>query len=170
MGLHEQTLVQLDLVEALGAPLRSGVGDEYARAVEALAGPLAGRTRRMLRRSADALQRRALGTVTRLLRGVVTRRMMRLRLPEGDLSLGGAVPPLPDGSLCPPELRELTHPEIVELFGRLVTHPDSPGRGAVDWTDLSDRMEFIARLFRAQQRNATLFAPPLDHAQPGLLR
>jgi len=44
------------------------------------------------------------------------------------------------------------------------------GRGAVDWTDLNDRMQFIARLFRAQQRKSTLFAPPLDHAQLGLLR
>ena len=42
LGLHEQTLVQLDLVEALGTLLRNRVGDEYARAVETLARPLAG--------------------------------------------------------------------------------------------------------------------------------
>jgi len=170
LGLHEQTLVQPDLVEALGAPLRNRVGDEYARTVDLLAGRLPGKIRSVLRRGAEALQRRALGTVTLLLRRVITRRMMRLRMPDGELALGGAVPLLPDGSLYPAELRELSHPELVELFGRLVRHPDSPGSGAVDWANLDDRMDFIARLFRAQQRNPTLFAPPLDHAQLGLIR
>jgi len=135
-----------------------------------LAGPLPGRTRRVLRRSAEALQRRALGAVTRLVRRVITRRMMRLRMPDGELPLGGALPLLPDGSVYPPPLRELTHPELAELFGRLVPHPDSPGRGALDWANLDDRMDFIVRLFRAQQRNPRLFAPPLDHTQPGLIR
>lgn len=162
LGLHEQTLVHPDLEEALGAPLRFRVGDEYARTVDALAAPLPGRLRRMLRRGAEALQRRALGTVTRIVRRVLTRRMMRLRLPDGELSLGGALPRLPDGSLYPPELQTLTHPELVELFGRFVSDPESPGRGAVDWASLDDRMAFIARLFRAQQRNPSLFTPPLD--------
>jgi len=163
LGLHEQTLVQPDIEEALGAPLRSRVGDEYGRIVERLATPLPGRTRRLLQGGADAVQRRYLDAATRILRRVITGRMMRLRMPEGDVWLGGPVPGLPDGSPCPPELRELRDPELVELFARFVSDLDAGGgNGAVDWADLQDRMSYILRLFRAQHRNGSLFSPPLD--------
>ena len=43
---------------------------------------------------------------------MITRRMMRLRMPDGELPLGGALPLLLDGSVHPTPLRELTHPEL----------------------------------------------------------
>ncbi len=51
-------------------------------------------------------------------RQLVTRSMMTLRLPYGEVRLGADVPRLPNARLFPDVLQELEHPELRRLAAR----------------------------------------------------
>jgi CRP-like cAMP-binding protein len=170
MGLHEQIRIQPDIEDALGAPLRRRLGDELGLTLHDVARPLPKPVRHALRRAGGALQRAVIDVVSTALRRLVTRRMMRLRLPGGSIRLGEDVPVRIDGDAYPPTLRELTHPPLVEIVGRYVRNADSTrGSAAVDWTRLDDRMNYIIQLFRSRQNDRELFTPPLDPVQVAAL-
>jgi len=66
----------------------------------------------------------------------------------------------------PETLRTLSNPELVALLAEYDATPDSTsGSGAVDWSELRQRMHFIADFFRAFQADATLFEPPFPPAE-----
>jgi hypothetical protein len=72
-------------------------------------------------------------------------------------------------SAFPETLRTIEDPDLEALLwgprGWDRT-PDTPaGSAAADWTQLSDRMNFIVDLFRSRQSDPNLFAPPYSDEQ-----
>lgn len=157
MALHEQTRVQPDIDEALEAPLRLTVGDELSRWI--FDRPVMRRIpgRRSLERLADRVGHAFMRSVARVLRQGTTRLLMRLRLPDGDLWLGRPV----GRSITIPLSEELATIELPELRSFLEPHGKGRPRGATDWASLPDRMRYIVGLFRAVQKDRTLYRPPL---------
>jgi hypothetical protein len=167
IGFHEQTRLQPEIVEAMNAPIydprllrRRLVAELFpdpgARLRYVLAG-LAGRARPLLQ-ARDHLADEA----TRIGRLVVTERMMTLSMPDGQtLQLGRDLP----GDF-PDLLRTVDLPELAALLQQVDPTPDSPAAtGAADWGSLSERMHFIADLFRAYHLDSHLFNPPFSPAQ-----
>ena len=143
IGLHEQVRVDPLIDAALDHPM--------AELVAGVA-PWLGR----LPRSWHA-EERARAFVCRRARRIVTARIMRIRLPYGDLRLGDDLPELPARRRFPDLLCTLDDPELAALFQRF----DRGGRTrAVDWSELDDRMRYIANFFRSRQKSLELFEPP----------
>lgn len=143
IGLHEQIRVDPIIDDALDRPM--------ADLVAGLA-PWLSRLPRSWR-----AEERARAMVCRRARRVVTARIMRIRLPYGDLRLGDDLPELPAKRLFPDLLATLEHPELAELFQRF----DRGARTrAIDWSELDDRMRYIANFFRSRQKSLELFEPP----------
>jgi hypothetical protein len=172
IGFHEQTRLQPEIVEAMNAPvvdprqlrrrlLEELFPDPGSRLRYVLAG-LAGRARPLLQ-ARDHLADEA----TRIGRLVVTERMMTLAMPDGQLLMLG------DDlrASFPALLRTIDLPELVALLHVVDPTADTPsGSGARDWGVLSDRMHFIADLFRVYHLDSRLFAPPFSSEQVAALR
>ena len=141
VGLHEQTRVDPILDEALDAPL------------EVFFDQLAGQLPRPVR----GVAMKARPMVQRQVRAFLTRRLMRMRLPDVTLDLGGDVPPYSERSQFPPGLETLEHPELRALYKSFTAGAPSAAR---DWTSLADRMRYISTLFRTRQKSLQLFEPP----------
>ena len=59
----------------------------------------------------------------------------------------------------PASLKELTNPDLLELLAEVDPTPNSPFEsGATDWTDLAERMHYIAELFRCFHESRDLFS------------
>src|SRR5205807_1213359 len=119
IGVHEQTRLQPDIVAALDAPLRVGLGGLLSDGVVARAGRLlpnlvAGLVRAQL----AGAERLVAERFTAVWRRLVTRSMMTLKLPYGEVRLGADVPRLPSEEMFPDMLRELEHPELVRIIRR----------------------------------------------------
>jgi CRP-like cAMP-binding protein len=156
VGLHEQTRVQPDIVEALEAPLRLHIGDEIGTWLFAK-GPLRLLPgSRWMHRQTDRAEQALGRAIGRFLRRTITRRMMRLRLADRDVRLGRAVPRFQAEGDWPEALRQPTLQPLVELLRRYDI-ADTPDRGAVDWSNLDDRMRFIITLFRASANRIDSF-------------
>ena len=169
IGFHEQTRLQPEIAAALDAPALDP--DELkARILETFLsrpGPylrlrlfvngLFGWTS-PLDRAAEALA----AHVRRVAHRVITECLMTLALPPDlVLRLGRDVP-----LEFPELLRQLGHAELQVLLARLDPTPDNrKGSGTDDWSDLADRMHFIADLFRAYQEYTHLFNPAFTAAQ-----
>lgn len=165
IGLHEQTRLQPEILEAMDAAMLD-VADTrrrvFSRIQEVLTAPLLlGRTgtgRDLLNRSADeiAVELRA------IVRALTTDRLMTIGLPEDRaLQLGRDVV----GSY-PSSLTTLANADLLVLLAEYDETPDSThGSGALDWSVLGQRLHFIADLFRAYQEDETLLAPPFSPAQ-----
>ena len=162
IGLHEQTRLQPEILEALNAPLPdpSAVGQ---RLVDALF-PWADRHPAIRSASGAALDEigERLGERLRaIVRAVVTEELITLALPDGTLRLGRDL-----SGAFPPDLSTLTDPELVDFLRGVDPTADTPqGSGADDWASLPQRMHFIADLFRLQHANAALFQPPFTPEQ-----
>lgn len=166
MGWHEQLRVQPDIAEALGSPLRLRVGDELGHFLRQRLRGWPELLRRPLLRGAHRLEPILLEAASAALKRIITRRMMRLRMPDGDVHLGRDLAAQPGSSLFPPELRVLTVPELAALAARFA--PDEAaegGTGATDWADFGQRMKFIVPLFRSRQHHPALFDAPLPSGQ-----
>ncbi len=167
IGLHEQTRLQPNIVDALNAPLTVSIDG----AVSAdLLGPalalLPARAAVAARGGLGAIERLFAARLTRTFRRVVTRSMMTLRLPYGEVRLGADVPRLPNDRMFPDVLQELELPELVATVQEFDTSPRSlSGSRAADWGNLRDRMNFIIDLFRSRQRSLELFGQPFDYDQ-----
>jgi CRP-like cAMP-binding protein len=151
IGLHEQIRVDPIIDAALGAPLEVFFDD------------LLGELPRPLR----LLAPRARPRLERELRRFLTGRLMRMRLPDAELSLGDDVPGWGRAQPFPPMLETLQHPELVRLYDSLTA--GQPSR-AHDWSELGDRMRFIATLFRTRQKSLQLFEPPYLETQNADIR
>ncbi|MGE3510886.1 MAG: hypothetical protein AB7N65_18600 [Vicinamibacterales bacterium] len=165
IGLHEQTRLQPEILEAMDAAMLD-VADTRRRVLsriqEVLTAPLLfGRTdlgRGLLNRIADdiAVELRS------IVRAITTDRLMTIGLPDDRaLHLGRDVV----GSY-PPSLTTLANAELLTLLTEYDETPDSThGSGALDWSVLGQRLHFIADLFRAYQEDETLLNPPFSPAQ-----
>jgi hypothetical protein len=167
IGLHEQTRLQPEIVEALNAAIYDPAELRRRLAAELFPNPgaqlrfalarLAGRAQPLLR-ARDALAEQA----RRLARLAITDKMMTLTLPgDRTLRLGQDL-----RAPFPPTLRQIANPEAQALLQHVDPTPDSmAGGGAADWGHLPDRLHFIVDLFRAYHEERTLFSPPFDPAQ-----
>jgi hypothetical protein len=91
---------------------------------------------------------------------------MTLRLPGTVLHLGRDV-----SGVFPPELRDIEYPPLRALLSSIDPMPDATtGSGATDWAILTERMRFIADLFRCWHARAELFTPPYTPAQVEAMR
>ncbi len=143
IGLHEQVRVDPLIDEALDRPMTDLVA-VVAPWLSRLPGGW-----RVEERVRDSVCRRA--------RRLVTARLMRIRLPYGDLRLGDDLPELPARRRFPDLLATLELPELAATFARF--DRGLPTR-AIDWSDLDDRMRYIANFFRSRQKSLELFEPP----------
>jgi hypothetical protein len=142
IGLHEQTRLQPEIGEALDAAATTG---------ERLSG---GVVRRLL----GAVVQRGL---TRISREVITRSFMVLTLPGAALALGRNLDaPFPEA------LRTPTNSELEELLARFEPAAGAlDDCGAEDWAQLTQRMHYIAHLFRAYHEIPALASAPFTPAQ-----
>lgn len=172
IGWHEQTRLQPEITDALDAPLeepvklrrdllrellRSRLGVALRLPVELLPGR-ASPTKNAL----DELDRH----VKRIVHEAVTETLMTLSLPGETLSLGADVP----GSF-PTNLQTMNNPELASLLGRIDPTPDTTrGSGAHDWSNLSQRIHFIADLFRVYQERLALLSEPFTAEQLAVIK
>jgi hypothetical protein len=161
IGLHEQTRLQPEILEALNAP----AVDHRAvreRLLEGLFPDLSRLAR--FRVPLGPLDEASLGlaeVVRTSVRVAVTEKLTTLALPEETLRLGQDL-----RGPAPEHLRALTDRDLVTLLAAVDPSCDSTqGSGATDWASLRQRMHFIADLFRTRQEVASLLGPPFSPEQ-----
>ncbi len=163
IGLHEQTRLQPQILEALDAA--SATREDLGRRVLEALFPSAPSWWRILRGPATAtvalLARAIQRASSKLAREVITDSMMVLTLPGRVLALGTNL-----ADSYPPELADPADPELKELLARFEpVPPELDDCGAGDWSDLHQRMHYIVHLFRAFQLNEQLADPPFTPEQ-----
>jgi hypothetical protein len=95
--------------------------------------------------------------LTRLSRELITESLMVLTLPGRVLALGRHL----DVALAPP-----ANEELLALLARYEPVPPAVDDcGAKDWSELDQRMHYIAHLFRAYHDDVELASPPFTPAQ-----
>ncbi|MBX7237475.1 MAG: hypothetical protein K1X65_24060 [Caldilineales bacterium] len=162
IGFHEQTRLQPEIVAAMNAPIydpRQLRGQLLAALFPDPRSRWRLRLAEMVGRSNPVLaaRDRLAADFQHQAHLAITGRLMTLHLSRGRvLRLGQDV-----RAHFPPELRQITLPDLQVLLARVDPTPDSPtGSGAEDWGRLADRMHFITDLFRAYHLDPTLFDPP----------
>ncbi|GAA1286712.1 hypothetical protein [Saccharothrix xinjiangensis] len=169
IGLHEQTRLQPEIAAALEAPVVDP--RELERRLLDLVLPdnrvlrwlrLAFLTVLGRRNPVRAAVERLADHARALARRAVTAHLMALALPGGELlDLGDDLP-----ARFPPLLAELSDPELLELLKTVDPTPDSLlGTAARDWSDLPDRMHYIADMFRCHAQRGDLLDPPFTGEQ-----
>lgn len=163
IGFHEQTRLQPEIREALDAA-HATKRDLGRRALEALF-PSTARWWMVVRGPAGA----AIGVVaasfqrtsSRVAREAITDSLMVLTLPARVLALGTHL-----ADAYPEVLDEPTDAELTELLARFEPVAPAPDDcGALDWSDLDQRMHYIAHLFRAFHLSEQLSRPPFTPEQ-----
>ena len=163
IGFHEQTRLQPEIREALDAAYRTPE-DLGRRALVAIV-PGAARWWSIVRRPAAALAGAvaagAQRSASRLAREVITESFMVMSLPGRVLALGTNL-----SDPYPEPLAEPADSNLIELLARF--EPVPPTRddcGVRDWSELGQRMHYIAHLFRAFHLSRQLTRPPFTQEQ-----
>lgn len=167
IGFHEQTRLQPEILEAMNAPVVHP--REVRRRIIAELFPDPSAQARywlahLARRATPlvAARDRFAEELQRVGRRVVTEALMTLTLPRGRaLRLGEPLP-----AQFPASLPDL--PELRAFLADL--GPRVGDEGAADWSDLPQRMRFIADLFRAYHTAPELFDPPFAADQVAEIR
>jgi len=170
VGLHEQTRLQPEIQEALDAAVDP---DAVRAALFPLVMPgawlrLRARVARLVGRPmpADAAVDALLAAIRRRLRLVITDLLMTLRFPGVVLHLGRDV-----SGEFPPELRTIDYPPLRALLASIDPTPNGTvGSGAEDWSNLGQRMHYIADLFRCWHARPELFSAPFTPRQIAAMR
>ncbi|MDZ7608104.1 MAG: hypothetical protein U5K79_21565 [Cyclobacteriaceae bacterium] len=155
IGLHEQTRLQVDIQQAMDAPIVVVITEGLGRLLKirltfALLKPF-GVNRDKVRAEMQKEWQR-----------IATRFSMNLSLPGGRvLPLGGNHIPWPEQ--IPEQLRTLTIPELIIFLHKFDDDLDKlRKKGADNWSKLGDRMGFICELFRSSQQTDNLFDQPFS--------
>jgi len=158
IGLHEQTRLQAFIAGAIDAPFDE---QSYERLLAAQPDWLETVTRPAFRALLATLKRELEDRWERL----ATRYMMTLTLPGGSLLRLGE--DIPIGKVpFPAVLDPLESETLKKLVASYDPNLDSlRGSGARNWTELNNRMAFIADLFRSRQQDESLFKPPFSEEQ-----
>lgn len=167
IGLHEQTRLQPNIVEALNKPLSIGLDGLVAKMlVNPIRWLLPHRAALAIERFCMKFERRIVKWTTAYWRVFLTRSMMTIHLPYGDIRLGRDVPRLPTQQLFPDVLQKIELKELKDLINTYQEHEDTLlGSHASDWGNLDDRMCFIIDLFRSRQKSLELFDEPFLYEQ-----
>jgi hypothetical protein len=163
IGFHEQTRLQPEIREAIDAAYVTQE-DLGRRTLEALF-PSAARWWSVVRRPAAVLvsvmAKGAQRSASRLARETITESFMVLSLPGRVLALGTHLPdPFAEGVSKPADA------ELTELLSRF--KPAGSTRddcGVRDWSDLQQRMNYIAHMFCAFHLSEQLSRPPFSPEQ-----
>jgi len=101
------------------------------------------------------------------MREVITDCMMTLHIPTNELlKLGEDL-----RKKFPQRLEHISTEELKGLLNKIDPTPDSiKESGAKDWGDLSDRIHFIADLFRAYFEHRSLYNQPFTNEQVTVLK
>ncbi|NGY63190.1 hypothetical protein G7043_30150 [Lentzea sp. NEAU-D13] len=169
IGLHEQTRLQPEIAAALEAPVVDP-GELERRLLDLL---LPGnRVVRWVRRTlltvlgrrgaVRAASERLASQARVLVRRAVTKHLMTLALPGGELlDLSDDLP-----ATFPPLLAKLSDRELLAMLDIIDPTADSLlGTAARDWADLPDRMHYIADMFRCHALRGDLLDPPFTAEQ-----
>jgi hypothetical protein len=172
VGLHEQTRLQPEIVEALEASVSAKAELRLTLVAILLPGfwlRVRQRFWRLIGRESpvEAAIERLAEVVRRRVREAITCALMTLRVPPGEvLRLGRDL-----GGEFPLSLREIANPALAEVLALVDPTPDSPREsGAFDWGALEDRMHFIADLFRTYQERPALHDAPFTGQQVEAMR
>ena len=174
IGWHEQTRLQPEIAEALDAPFSEPVKLKRDLVKELLRNRRLGLLLRLLvellpgrggqvRAELERLEAR----VRAVAHEAATEMLMTLTLPGPRvLDLGRDVP----GSF-PPDLVTVTDPDLHALLDRVDPTPDTTrGSGARDWSNLQQRISYIADLFRVFQEDESMGSPPFTPEQVAVIR
>jgi hypothetical protein len=165
IGLHEQTRLQPEILEAMDAAMLD-VGDTRRRIVtrldEVLLGPLRAARGRVGRDLINRIADDIAVELREVVRIITTDRLMTLGFPgDRTFRLGRDV----FGSY-PADLANIANDELLVLLAEFDITPDSTSRSAAaDWSVLKQRLHYIADLFRTYQGDATLLEPPFTSEQ-----
>jgi len=102
---------------------------------------------------------------------IATGYLMTLELPSGTLCLGRDLPSAPGQPIFPADLTQLQDAELLRILR--IYHADglnARDSGAVNWSNLSDRMCYILELFRSRQEDQSLYEPPFETAAMDAIR
>ena len=164
IGLHEQTRLQPEILEALDAAY-AGQGDLGRRILDALL-PHGTRARRA---TPDTAAAAVLGVTARrierhgaeIARGVITRSLMVLSMPGRVLWLGAHL-----ADPYPAALQAITDEDLELLVTRFEpVAPAADDCGAHDWSVLHQRMHYILHLFRSWHEHRELASRPFTASQ-----
>ncbi len=172
IGYHEQTRLQPQIVEALNAAF----ANEDELRSKLLKELLPGFWLRIRYYISKILQRKMpldeaidqlLNLVKQKVREVITDCMMTLFIPVNKLlKLGEDLK-----EKFPERLAHISTPTLNALLSKIDPTPDSVKEsGAKDWGDLSDRIHFIADLFRAYFEHPQLYNQPFTDEQVMVLK
>ncbi len=168
VGYQEQRRVQRHVAGSLCAPIDDVLVAEFEQGLRLVT------PEPLQRRVSDLLEyvlRPMATTVRQVWCRFATRTMMRLTLPDVVLDLGMDIPPLSSRMSFPRPLRYVENPELTALLDDLDRSPDTlTGSAAHDWSNLRDRMHYIADLFRSRQQDASLLRPPFTDTQLRVIR
>jgi hypothetical protein len=163
IGLHEQTRLQPEILEALDAAYVTQK-DLGRRALEALVPSAAGWwpvVRGPVAATIGVVAAGVQRAASRLARDVITESFMILSLPGRVLALGTHLSDAYPDTLDEPADAELT--ELLARFEPVAPAPDDCG--ARDWSDLHQRMHYIVHMFRAFHLSEQLSRPPFTPEQ-----
>jgi hypothetical protein len=172
IGWHEQTRLQPQIAEALDAPfeepvklrrelLRHLLHLRIGLALRLVLELVPGRAT-SVKKVLDELDRH----VKQIAHEAITERLMTLTLPGEVLSLGRDVP-----GTFPADLIAIDNPDLRALLGRIDPTPDTTcGSGTDDWSSLTERLHFIADLFRVYQQRPTLLSDPFTAEQVAVIK
>ncbi len=163
IGLHEQTRLQPEISAALDAA--SDTTEDLGRRTLVALFPSTARWWSVARRPAAAVSGLLAGSAqraaNRLAREVITDSFMVLSLPGRVLALGTHLP-----DAYPDALREPADADLIALLARFEPVPPAQDDcGAHEWSELDQRMHYIAHLFRAFHLRAELSEEPFTSAQ-----
>ncbi|MGA0558927.1 hypothetical protein ACO2Q8_19885 [Larkinella sp. VNQ87] len=174
IGFHEQTRLQPEIAESLNlVPIDSS---ELKKQLVDLIFPADGwwaKSRLFFSNlfgqlsPLDQAIDQLIDRVQRQIRLVVTEQLMTMSFPP-DVRLRLGQDLVID---FPASLRVITHPDLHELLRQIDPTTDSLLKtGATDWADLSERIHYIADLFRCYHESIALFEPPFTPMQTAILR
>jgi hypothetical protein len=172
IGWHEQMRLQPQIAEAFDAAFEEPVKlrRELLRHVLSLRIGLALRLLLELVPGRATSVERVLDDLDRHVKQIaheaITEGLMTLSLPDEVLSLGRDVP-----GTFPADLKTIENPDLRALLGRMDPTPDTTrGSGADDWSILTERIHFIADLFRVYQERPTLLSDPFSAEQVAVIK
>jgi len=172
IGYHEQTRLQPQILKALNAAFANE--DEFRGNLHRELLPdfwlrIRYYISKLLQRKLplDEAIDQLLQLAKQKIREVITEFMMTLHIPDYDLlKLGEDLK-----KKFPQKLEHISNTKLKELLSKIDPTPDSlKESGVKDWGVLSDRIHFIADLFRAYFEHHQLYNPPFSDEQVKVLK
>lgn len=169
VGFHEQNRLQPEITEALNASLpdlheiKSNFSEQIFQKhgfLQKLINFLSNLFNRTILSNKDE---EALSLKIKiLLHKVITNHLMTITLPPDIIFHLGKDLSMP----YPENLKHLNNPELLKMLSLVDPTTDSVTQsGATDWSNLEERMHFIAELFRCFHENKNLFDNPFTTSQ-----